>query len=187
MARAEKFHDLYTLVEGFGLTMEGKALTRFLTQKTANFSFFNQLAKEFVREHTKSGLKNDVLSQIHQFKQEPKKTVRDCANWLRQCLTRCPVMEIPSQEQFVLLFLEGLRSKELHSLVYMKNLTNLDQRIHEAIEYDDNCSKGGISARSQTSESTGRVSSQVDKIIQGVTERMQQMYGPPRVTNKRDA
>ena len=29
MARAKKVHDLHTLVEGFGLTMEGKALTWF--------------------------------------------------------------------------------------------------------------------------------------------------------------
>ena len=65
MARAKKFHDLHTLVKGFGLTMEGKALTWFQTQKLAKFSFFTQLAKEFVREHAKSGLKHDVLSQIH--------------------------------------------------------------------------------------------------------------------------
>ena len=75
MARAKKVHDLHTLVEGFGLTMEGKALTWFQTQKMAKFSSFTQLAKEFVREHTKSGLKHDVLSQIHQFKQEPNESL----------------------------------------------------------------------------------------------------------------
>ena len=84
MARAKKVHDLHTLVEGFGLTMEGRALTWFQTQKTANFSSFAQLAKDFVREHTKSGLKHDVLSQIHRFKQEPNESVRDCASRLRQ-------------------------------------------------------------------------------------------------------
>ena len=62
MDRAKKVHDLHTLVEGFGLTMEEKALTWFQTQKMAKFSSFTQLAKKFVREHTKSGLKHDVLS-----------------------------------------------------------------------------------------------------------------------------
>ena len=81
--------------------MEGKALMWFLTQKIAKFSSFAQLAKEFVREHTKSKLKHDVLSQIHQFKKELDESVRDCASRLQQYLTRCPVMEIPSQEWLV--------------------------------------------------------------------------------------
>ena len=62
--------------------MEGKALTWFQTQKMAQFSSFAEIAKEFVREHTKSGLEHDVLSQIHQFKQEPNESVRDCASHL---------------------------------------------------------------------------------------------------------
>ena len=82
-------------------------------------------------------------------------------------------MEIPSQERLVSLFLEGLRSKELHSAIYMKHLTDLDQCIHEATEYDDNCAKVASGIGFQTNESTGRVSSQVIEIIQGVTERMQ--------------
>ena len=134
MARAKKVHDLHTLVEGFGMTMEGKALTWFQTQKMAKFSSFTQLAKEFLREHTKSGLKHDVLSQIHQFKQEPNESIRDCASRLRQYLTRCPVIEISSQEPLLSVFLEGLWSKELHSAVYIKHLIDLDQCIHEAIE-----------------------------------------------------
>ena len=44
--------------------------------------------------------------------------------------------------------------------------------------------KGTSSIGSQTDESTSRVSSQVDELIQGVTERMQQMYGPPRVVER---
>ena len=184
MARAEKVHDLHTLVGEFGLTMEGKALTWFQTQKTAKFSSFTQLAKEFVREHTKSRLKHDVLSQIHQFKQESNEFVRDCASRLQQYLMRCLVMEIPSQERLVSLFLEGLWSKELHSAIYMKHITNLDQCIHKAIQYDDNCAKGESSIGSQTNESMGRVSSQVDEIIQGQTKWMQQMYGSPRVAER---
>ena len=114
-----------------------------------------------------------MLSQIHQFKQEPNAIVRDCASRLRQYLTRCPLMEIPSQEWLVSLFLEGLWSKKLHLAIYMKHLTDLDQCIHEAIEYNDNCAKRASGTRSQTNESTSRVLSQVDEIIQGVTKRMQ--------------
>ena len=63
-------------------------------------------------------------------------------------------------------------------------LTNLDQCIHEAIEYIDNCTKGASSIGSQTNESIDRVSSQVEDIIQVVTKRMQQLYGPPRVAKR---
>ena len=86
-----------------------------------------------MREHTKSRLKHDVFSQIYQFKQEPNEFVRDCASRLQQYLTQCLVMETPSQEWLVSLFLKGIWSKELHLAIYMKHLTDLDQCIHEAI------------------------------------------------------
>ena len=78
-------------------------------------------------------------------------------------------MDIPSQERLVSLFLEGLWSKELHSAIYMKHLIDLDQCIHKAIEYNDNCAKGAFGTGSQDNESTQKVSSQVDEIIHGVT------------------
>ena len=84
-----------------------------------------------------------------------------------------------------MLFLEGIWSQELHSVVYMRHLTDLDQCIHEEIEYDDNCTKIASGVGSQNNESMGRVSSQVDDIIQGVTKRMQQMYGPSRIAKRR--
>ena len=93
-------------------------------------------------------------------------------------------MEIPSQEWLVSLFLEDLCNKELHSTIYMKHLIDLDQCIYEAIEYDDNFSKVAASIGSQIDESTARVSSQVDEIVQGVKKRMPNMYGPPRVVEK---
>ena len=71
------------------------------------------------------------------------------------------------------LFLEGLWSKELQSAFYMKHLTDLDQCIHgKKIEYNDSYAKGESRTGSQTNESTHRVLSQVDEIIQGVIERM---------------
>ena len=66
----------------------------------------------------------------------------------------------------------------------MKHLIDLDQCIHKAIEYNDNCTKVASGIGSQTNESTGRVLSHIDEIIQGVTKRMQQMYGPPRVAKR---
>ena len=105
MARAKKVYDLHILVEGFGLTMEGKALTQSQALKIAKYYSFMKLAKKFVIEHKKIGLKNDVLSQLYQFTQGYDTIVRDCANQLRKYLTRCPLIETLSQEQLVSLFL----------------------------------------------------------------------------------
>ena len=66
----------------------------------------------------------------------------------------------------------------------MNPLIDLEQCIHKAIEYNDNCAKGALGTKSQTNEATQKVLSQVDEIIQGVTKRMQQMYGPPRVAER---
>ena len=105
-------------MEGFGLTIKGRALA-FQTLKTAKYSSFTTLAKEFVVEHTKSVLKKNVLSQIYQFKQGSSKTIRDCVSYLGQYLTRCPNAKISSQEWLVSIFLEGLCNQELHLAVYM--------------------------------------------------------------------
>ena len=66
----------------------------------------------------------------------------------------------------------------------MKHLTDLNQCIYKVTKYDDNCDKDMVGTGSQTNESTGRVLSQVDEIIQGVTKRMQQMYKPLRVAKR---
>ena len=70
----------------------------------------------------------------------------------------------------ITLFRGSSQCTKLHSIVYMKHLTNLDQCIYETIEYDDSCSKEATGNGSQTSEPTAKVPSQVDEIIQGVTE-----------------
>ena len=44
-----------------------------------------------------------------------------------------------SQEILVSIFLEGLSKKELHATLYMNHHKNLNQCIHDAIDYDDNC------------------------------------------------
>ena len=107
--------------------MEGKALTCFQTQNMAKSSSFTELAKEFVIEHTKSGLKHDVLLQIHEFKQKSDWYVRDRANQLRQYLLAiCPKKEMLRQERSVSIFLKGLINTNFYVALYMKLQKNLN-------------------------------------------------------------
>ena len=104
-------------------------------------------------------------------------------------MARCPKEELPSQERLVFIFLEGLLNRELHDALYMQHHKNLNQCIHDALDYDDNCDKGKIenNTSSKASASSTSAASQVDEIIKGVTEKMKQMYGPPRAYEQRMA
>ena len=64
--------------------------------------------------------------------------MRDCSKRLKKCLLRCPEIEIPSQEQLVSLFLEGLLNQKLHAALYPKKHKTLNTCIKEAVELDDN-------------------------------------------------
>ena len=68
---------------------------------------------------------------------------------------------MPGQERLVSIFLEGLSSKELHIALYMKHHNNLNQCIHDDIDYDDNCSEElkGKYRSSKTSASTSSIAS----------------------------
>ena len=90
---------------------------------------------------------------------------------------------MPSQERLVSIFLEGLSSKELHAILYMKHHKNLNQCIHNAIDYDDNCSDGlkGKDTSSKTSANTSSIASQVEEITKGVMEKIQRLYGMPKL------
>ena len=134
--------------------MEGKALKWFQTLNIPFYTTFEALEKEFVAAHSKTGLKHDVLSQIHGFKQETDETMRDYANRLRQYLIRCPSSKVPGQERLVSIFLEGLLNKDLHSSLYMQHHKDLDQCIHEAIDYDDNCGPCPTDTSSKASDPT---------------------------------
>ena len=91
--------NLHTKVEGFGLTLERKALSWFQTLKMTQYHpTFDALEKDFVIVFSKMGLKHNVLLQIHGFKQMSKETMRYCANHLRKYLLRCPIEETPIQE-----------------------------------------------------------------------------------------
>ncbi len=98
-------------MEGFGLTLEGRELSWFQTLEPTDYYEFKELEKDFISAFAKTGLKHDVLSQIHGFRQKEDETVRDCANRLRQYMSRCPEREMPSQERLVSIFLEGLQNK----------------------------------------------------------------------------
>ena len=139
IARAEEVDDLHTLVEGFGLTLEGKALLWFQTLDPRAFKDFNALEKDFVGAFTKTGIKNSVSALLYEFKQGEKESVRDCANRLRQYISRCPEGEMPGPEKLVSIFLEGLTNKSLHASLYGKKHTVLNDCIYDAIDMDDNC------------------------------------------------
>ena len=102
-------------------------------------------------------------------------------------MARCPEEELPSQERLVSIFLEGLTNRELHAALYMQRHKNLNQCIHDALDYDDNCDRGKTEndTSSKASVSSTSAASQVDEIIKGVTEKMKQMYGPPRAYEQR--
>ena len=88
-----------------------------------------------------------------------------------------------SQERLLSIFLEGLSSKELHVALYMKHHKNLNQCIHYAIDYDDNCGEElkAKDTSSKTSAGTSSVASQVEEITKGVMEKIQRLYGMPKL------
>ena len=76
-------NDFHTKVEGFGLTLEGRALSWFQTLNVTEYLTYKDLEKDFIAAFSKTGLKHDVLLQIHGFKQKSDESVRDRANRLR--------------------------------------------------------------------------------------------------------
>ena len=90
---------------------------------------------------------------------------------------------MPSQERLVSIFLEGLSSKELHAALYIKHHKNLNQCIHNAVDYDDNCGDElkAKETSSKTSASTSSIASQVEEITKGVMEKIQCLYGMPKL------
>ncbi|MCO5548855.1 hypothetical protein L7F22_002317 [Adiantum nelumboides] len=181
--RAKKVTDFHILVEGFRLTLEGKALSWFQTLDVALYPTINALEKDFFAAFSKTGIKHNVQSQIYGFKQTKDKSMRDYANRLKQYLARCPKSKMPKQERLVSIFLEGLRNKDLHSALFMKYHKSLNLCIHKAIDYDDNCDKDADETRSKSGESSRKATLQIEDIIKEVVEKMQQMYGPPRATD----
>lgn len=137
--RAEQVTDFHTQYEGFGLMLEGKALSWFQTLEPTQYEQLEQVEEGFIMAFSKMGIKHNTVAQIYKFKQKPHETVKDCASRLRQYVTRCPAREIPSQKRLVSLFLEGLVNKTLHMSIYGKKHGTLNECIQDAIDLDDNC------------------------------------------------
>ena len=135
---------------------------------------YEELEKYFIATFSKIGLQHDMLLQIHGFKQKNDQSIRDGAYQLRQYFAQCPtIKEMPSQERLVSIFLEGLLNKELHVSLYMKHHKNLNQCIHDVIDYDDNYGEKlkGKDTSSKTSASTHSIASQIEEITKGVMEK----------------
>ena len=195
VARAEEVDDLHCLVEGFGLTLEGKALSWFQTLDPLAFRDFHALERDFISAFTKTGIKHSVSQLIYDFKQEEKESVRDCANRLRQYIARCPESEKPNAEKLVSIFLEGLLNKSLHANLYMKKHATLNECIYDAIDLDDNCDiygknkpiTGSIAPSTRGSIDTERNHpAEAEVIAEMVMKKMNQMFKPPQKMQRCD-
>ena len=67
-------------IEGFGPTLERKALLWFQNQESEYLTNFIALEKYFIGAFSKMGIKHNVAAQIYAFKQKDHEFVRDCAN-----------------------------------------------------------------------------------------------------------
>ena len=81
--RAEQITDHHTQVEGFGLTLESKALSWFQTLEPYAYADFAALERDFIAAFSKMGIKHNVVAQIYAFKQKENELARDCATRLR--------------------------------------------------------------------------------------------------------
>ena len=109
--RAEQVSDNHTQIEGFGLTREGKAQSWFQTLEPSIITTLQILEKDFIIAFSKMGIKHNALAQIYAFRQKAHESVRDCANRLKQYVTRCPNKEKPSQRRLISMFLEGYKTE----------------------------------------------------------------------------
>ena len=80
VVRAKQIIDHHTQVEGFGLTLESKALSWFQTLELHAYEDFAALEKYFIAAFSKMGIKHNVVAQIYFFSQKENEPVRDCAN-----------------------------------------------------------------------------------------------------------
>ena len=105
---------MHTMVQGFGLTLEGKALRWFQSLSNAMLYDFEILVEAFIKENTKTGIKHNTLTQILDFKQRERETVKDAIARLKSLISRCPPREMPAEDRLISCFLESLRDKNLH-------------------------------------------------------------------------
>ena len=74
--------DKHTQIEGFGLTLEGKALSWFQALEASDKSSLRVIEDLFIAAFSLMGLQHDTVSMIHSFEKGETKSVRDCVNRL---------------------------------------------------------------------------------------------------------
>ena len=186
--RAEQVSDNHTQIEGFGLTLEGKALSWFQTLEPSTITTLQSLEKDFIAAFSKMGIKHNVITQIYAFKQKKHESLRDCVTRLKQYITICPSIEKPSQRRLISILLEGLRNKILHAHLYAKKHTCLNECCLDAMDNDDNFDLSSVSSNEDHPKERHEPSKELEsrakelnseQIVDIVVRRMEQLYHPP--------
>ena len=186
---AEQVSDTHTKIEGFGLSLESKALTWFQTLDFSSKTSFERLEKDFIASFSKMGLKHNAVALIYSFQQKDHESVRDSVSRLRQYVNRCPEEEKPSQGRLISVFLTGLRNKLLQDHLYARKHATFQECCLDAMDYDDNFEGSGtlgIVTKGRSHDSGSSVSSVVTQekfpskgeIADELLQRLGQAYKP---------
>ena len=141
---AGQVSNTHTKIEGFGLSLESKALTWFQTLESSSKTSFERLEKDFIASFSKMGLKHNAVALIYLFQQKEHESVRDSVSWLRKYVNRCPPKEKPSQGRLISIFLSKVRNKLLHDHLYARKHATFQECCIDAMDYDDNFEGSGI-------------------------------------------
>ncbi|MCO5546848.1 hypothetical protein L7F22_000285 [Adiantum nelumboides] len=177
----EDVEDVHTMVQGFGLTLEGRALRWFQSLSNATLYDLETLVKAFIKENTKTGIKHNTLTQILDFKQKERETVKDAIARLKSLISRCPPREMPAEDRLISCFLESLRDRNLHTQLFERRHVTLDDCFDDALLYEDNCSLGGADAKEGGSDSSSHTSRHVNSetIVDLILRKLRQEQGYP--------
>ncbi|MCO5587134.1 hypothetical protein L7F22_041081 [Adiantum nelumboides] len=199
--RAEQITDFHTQYEGFGLTLEGTALTWFQPLDPELFPNIDNVLREFAEEFSKRGIKHNTVSQIYAFKQRENEKVKEASLRFKQYIERCLRRELPQDERLSVLFMEGLENETLKKDLHLKACSTFEQVTSEALYLVDNCKAYGEVSEDAKSMASGTSSVKSDtsikkdlpaaptmeQMIEEITKRIQQQmkspvtrsYGPP--------
>ncbi|MCO5588037.1 hypothetical protein L7F22_041991 [Adiantum nelumboides] len=155
---AEEVDEVHTMVQGFGLTLEGKALRWFQSLGNSMLYDFEVLIAAFIKENTKTGIKHNILTQILDFKQREKETVKDAIARLKSLISRCPLREMPAEDCLISCFLEGLTDRSLHMQLIGQKHIRLDNCFDDALLYEDNCNLGRASLATENAVESNHAS-----------------------------
>ena len=179
---AEEVEEMHTMVQGFGLTLEGRALRWFQSLSNATLYDFEVLVEAFIKENTKTGIKHNTLTQILDFRQKERETVKDAIARLKSLISRCPPREMPAEDRLISCFLESLRDRNLHTQLFGKRHVSLDDCFDDALLYEDNCNLGGGDAKDLGSDSSSHTSRHINSeaIADLVLKKMRQEQRYPQ-------